>query len=90
LGYTKLKNTIEKMNKLDKQDLTSGIIYVPYIIETTSTSINNTTVWYKNKWKNLWLKIKFFFKKPDELKRFEKYSKKLIDPKFYQEIKITK
>lgn len=78
------------MNKLDKQDPHSGIIYVPYVIETTSTSINNTTVWYKNKWKNLWLKIKFFFKKPDELKRLEKSLKKHIDPKLYQEIKITK
>jgi hypothetical protein len=74
---------------LDKQDLPAGIVCVPYIIETTSTSINGTTVWYKNKWKNLWLKIKFFFKKPEEVKRLEKYSKKEINSKYYQKIKIT-
>jgi hypothetical protein len=73
----------------EKQDLPAGMVYVPYIIETTSTSINDTTVWYKNKWKNLWLKIKFFFKKPEELKRLEKYSKKEINSKHYQKIKIT-
>jgi hypothetical protein len=78
------------MNNLDRKDLDAYIVYVPYIMETTSTSINDTTVWYKNKWKNLWLKIKFFFKKPNDLKQFEKYSKKPINSKFYQEIKITK
>lgn len=62
---------------------------VPFIIETTSTSINSTTVWYKNKWKNLWLKIKFLFKKPDEVKRLEKYTKKEINSKYYQKIEIT-
>ena len=77
------------MNKLDKEDLHAGIVYVPYIIETISTSINSTTVWYKNKWKNLWLKIKFFFKKPEDVKRWEKYSKKEINSKYYQKINIT-
>jgi hypothetical protein len=62
---------------------------VPFIIETTSTSINSTTVWYKNKWKNLWLKIKFLFKKPDEVKRLEKYTKKEINSKYYKKIEIT-
>lgn len=57
------------MSNLDKQDLPSGIVYVPYIIETTSISINGTIVWYKNKWKNLWLKIKFFFKILKNLRR---------------------
>ena len=65
------------------------VMNVPYIIETTSTSINSTTVWYKNKWKNLWLKIKFLFKKPEEVKRLEKYCKKEINSKYYQKIKIT-
>jgi hypothetical protein len=78
------------MNNIDKEDLPKGIIYVPYVIETTSTSINGTTEWYKNKWKNLLLKIKFFFKKPNELKRWEVYSKKPINSKYYQKIKITK
>jgi len=36
------------------------------------------------------LKIKFFFKKPNELKRWEIYSKKPINSKYYQKIKITK
>jgi hypothetical protein len=30
-----------------------GYVYVPYIFKTISTSINNETVWYSNKWKNL-------------------------------------
>jgi hypothetical protein len=75
---------------IDKEDLPKGISYVPYVIETTSTSINGTTVWYKNKWENLLLKIKFFFKKPNELKRWEIYSKKPINSKYYQKTKITK
>jgi len=77
------------MNNIDKEDLPNGIIYVPYVIETNSTSINGITVWYKNKWKNLLLKIKFFFKKPNELKRWEAYSTKAINSKYYQKIKIT-
>jgi hypothetical protein len=78
------------MDKLDREDLDKGSVFVPYVMETTSTSINGTAVWYKNRWKNLWLKIKFFFRKPKDLKEFEKYSKKPINSKFYQEIKITK
>jgi hypothetical protein len=36
-------------------------IYVPYVMVCTSTTINNEVVWYKNKWKNLLLKIKRYF-----------------------------
>ena len=78
------------MNKLDREDLDKGSVFVPYVMETTSTSINGTAVWYKNRWKKLWLKIKFFFRKPKDLKDFEKYYKKHINSKFYQEIKIAK
>jgi hypothetical protein len=85
----------EKMNKLDNispippNKLKSGIIYAPYVTKTVATKINNTTVWHSNKFINLWLKIKFFFWKPKDLKRFEKYSNKPINSKYYTEIKIN-
>lgn len=85
----------EKMNKIDNipplppNQLKSGIIYVPYVTKTVATKINNITVWHSNKFINLWLKIKFLFWKPKVLKRFEKYSNKPINSKFYAEIKIN-
>lgn len=46
-----------------------GIVFVPYIIdEPKSTDINGEVVWYRNKWKNLLLKIKRFFYKSKNLK----------------------
>ena len=41
-----------------------GVVVVPYIIgEPKSTDINGEVVWYRNKMKNLLLKIKRFFYK---------------------------
>ncbi len=50
--------------KINKDDLDKGYILAPYIIKTVKTSIDGKTVWYANKWKNLLLKIKYFFLKP--------------------------
>lgn len=63
-------------------DNNKGYIYVPYIIKTVSTTVNSETVWYANKWKNLFLKIKFFFTKPKHLKNLHIY-KKIVKHKFY-------
>lgn len=65
-----------------------GYIYAPYRIVTVSTQINGETVWYKNKLKNLWLKIKFFFIKPKYYKLMKKYPPKPINPKYYGIFKI--
>lgn len=52
------------------------IVFVPYIIdEPKSTDINGEVVWYRNKWKNLLLKIKRFFYKSKNLKNSEKVFK---------------
>ena len=67
-----------------------GYVWLPYIIKTVRTDINGETVWYANKWKNLLLKIKHFFIKPKYLKNAHLYSKKTINAKFYQTIKIEK
>ena len=61
----------------------NGLIYAPYNIKTLSTSINNETVWYSNKWKNLFLKIKRFFYKSENLKNSEKYLNKKVNRSFY-------
>ena len=67
-----------------------GYVWLPYITKIVRTGINGETVWYDNKWKNLLLKIKRFFIKPKYLKNAHLYSKKTINPKFYQTIKIEK
>ena len=67
-----------------------GYVWLPYITKTVKTEINGETVWYANKWKNLLLKIKHFFIKPKYLKNAHLYSKKTINDKFYQRIKIDK
>ena len=67
-----------------------GYVWLPYITKTVKTEINGETVWYANKWKNLLLKIKHFFIKPKYLKNAHLYSKKTINDKFYQTIKIDK
>lgn len=60
-----------------------GYIYLPYKVVNVKTTINGEAVWYKNKWKNLGLKIWRLFIKPQYLKNSKKYSEKTIDPKNY-------
>lgn len=64
----------------------SGLIRAPYVSITNSTSINGETVWYRNKFKNFLLKIKFFFKKP----KYSHYSSKMVNSKYYGIIEIKK
>jgi len=71
-----------------KEYIEPGYIYVPYIIVNVATSINGEVVWYRNKWKNFWLKVKFLFVKPKYLKHVKKYSEKTINPKYYGKITI--
>ena len=66
-----------------------GYIYVPYVVVNVATYINGEAVWYKNKWKNLGLKIRRLFIKPEYLKHINKYKNKTIDPKNYGQIKIN-
>lgn len=49
-----------------------GYIFVPYIIVNVATSVNGEIVWYKNKWKNLGLKIKRLFIKSKHLNNLNK------------------
>lgn len=65
-----------------------GIIYIPYIFVVEKTTINNTVVWYRNRFKNILLKIKFFFYKPKSVKNFENHSIKPINTRFYTNIKV--
>lgn len=65
-----------------------GYKWLPYKIVNVSTSINGEIVWYKNKWKNLLLRIKSIFIKPQYLKNVEMYSKKKINSS-YGKIKIN-
>jgi hypothetical protein len=71
-------------------DLEAGMIWVPWVPLTVSTTINGEVVWYKNKWKNLLLKIKFLFIKPKYLKRLKNYQTKPINPKFYGKLEFKK
>jgi len=59
-----------------------------HILVTVATYINGEVVWYKNKWKNFWLKVKHIFKKSKYLKSFKKYSNKMITS-HYKIIHIT-
>ena len=83
-------NNIPNLTPDEFKEGKSGFILVPYTLKTTKTSINNVTVWHSNKLINLWLKIKFFFYTPKELKNFEKYGNKPIDSKYYETITIKK
>ena len=69
-------------NEIKKEE---GYIFLPYIPRNEATMINGEYVWYRNKWKNLLLKIKHFFIK-------SKYSKidinKKISSKYYTTLKI--
>ena len=62
-----------------------GYNNVPYIMETTSTSINGETVCYKNKWKNFLLKLKHLIIKPNT-----KYSNNKVNSSYYITIKRNK
>ena len=75
--------------KINKDDLDKGYILVPYITKTVKTSINGETVWYANKWKNLFLKIKHFFVKPKYLKNAHIYKNKVVNSSFYTTVKIN-
>jgi len=68
---------------------TPGYIWLPYIPINVKTTINDEAVWYRNKWKNLFLKIRHFFIKPKYLKNVELYKNKKINPANYNTIKIT-
>jgi hypothetical protein len=76
-------------DKSKENSLESGIIYVPYVIVTTATSINGEIVWYRNKWKNLLLKIKHFFVKPKYLRNNSWYTNS-IDSSKYDTVNIKK
>lgn len=66
-----------------------GVVVVPYIIgEPKSTDINGEVVWYRNKMKNLLLKIKRFFYKSKNLKNTEKYLNRKVNSPFYGVVKI--
>ena len=68
--------------------INDGVIYIPYIFVTEKTTINNTVVWYRNRIKNMLLKIKFFFYKPKAVKNFEKHSIKPINSKYITKFNI--
>lgn len=55
----------------------------------TEKHINGEVVWYKNKWKNFWLKLKHFFKKPKYLKYLKKYHNIKSNPLNYKTINMT-
>ncbi len=57
-----------------------SIEWAPYVLVTTKTTINGDVVWYKNKWKNFFLKIKHIFWKPKKFKKLTE--KKLISSKY--------
>ena len=87
------------MNNLDKiptltqeefKDGKAGYIYIPYVTKTVKTTVNGVTVWHSNKMINFWLKIKFFFWKPNTLKNFESYSSKPINAKYYSTLTLNK
>ena len=90
------------MNKKENKTIdfkNAPYIWVPWVPVTVATSINGEIVWYKNRWKNLLLKIKFFFIKPRYLIDSEnfpnkkintRYYDKPVNPDFYTKIKINK
>ena len=67
-----------------------GYIWMPYIPKVVSVMINSETVWYSNKWKNLLLKIKRIFIKPEYLKNIPRYTSKPVNPDFYETFRLTK
>lgn len=77
------------MNKDNKHVEVPGIVYVPYIMKTCSTSVNGITVWHSNKFINFLIKIKHFFYTPKALRKFNKYANKPVNSKFYSKIQIN-
>ena len=73
-----------------KNNLDKGVVFLPYVTLIEATTINGETVWYRNKWKNLLLKVKRVFVKPKyfNAKLHKQYMSKQINPSFYSEIKI--
>jgi len=69
----------------DNSFINKGYVYVPYVLKSTKSSINDETVWYANRWKNFLLKIKHFIIKPKYLKN-EYYLKKKINPLYFGNI----
>lgn len=45
-----------------------GFVWVNYIPITKKTTVNNHTVWHRNKFINFLLKIKYIFYKPKSFK----------------------
>jgi hypothetical protein len=66
-----------------------GYVLLPYKIITEAISINGEYVYYRNKWKNLLLKIKHFFVKPNYLKNKFKYMNKKINLDYYEIINVN-
>lgn len=48
---------------MEQENKKNAYVYAPFIPITNSVDINGETVWYRNKFKNLLLKIKFLFVK---------------------------
>mgnify|MGYP003425451452 CR=1 FL=1 len=55
-----------------------GIAHAPYIPVATATNVNGEIIWYRNKWKNLWLKFKRLFYKSKNYKDHMKYMNRKI------------
>lgn len=82
------KKEIPQLTPEEFKEGKAGFIWAPYVTKNLKTSVNGLTVWHSNKLINLWLKIKFFFYKPKELKTLEAYSKKSVNAEYYKIIKI--
>jgi hypothetical protein len=63
----------------------NSIVYIPFEFKIAETMVNSETVWYANKWKNLFLKIKHFFFKPKCYNNSNIY-KKRINFSYYKPI----
>lgn len=78
------------MNSQSNKTKTDGIVMAPFISRIDSVYINGEVTWYRNKWKNILLKIKHFFFKPKYLKLLPRYKDKPVNPNYYKTFKITK
>lgn len=65
-----------------------GIVYAPYTLQTNLMDVNGEVVWYRNKWKNLWLKFKRLFYKSKNYKVYGKCANKKIEESRYGTIKV--
>lgn len=73
-----------------EEHIKPGIMLAPYVTIVEATVINGEIVWYRNKWKNLLLKIKHLFFKPKYLKHkwMSKYAENPVNPNFYSALTI--